>query len=274
MRHGHKSASKRFNGHKAAIAVDMESQLITAVEVLAGNAGDQEKALELVHQSERVLAAEVEETVGDCAYGGGPTRRAFADEERVLTAKVPACNNGDCFSKREFAIDLEKREVRCPAGQTTNDYRSAKEGGGGRFVFAAATCQACPLRSQCVLGKGPRTISIQAEEGLQQQARAHNQTEAGRKSLRERVVVEHRIARLVQLGIRRSRYFGRTKTRWQVVMAAVVANLSLVMGHSRRQAEAAGALSAEAAARLQNGLLGALLGLWSRLFARSEPAWA
>ena len=273
MRHGHKSASQRFNGHKAAIAVDIESQLIVAVEVLAGNAGDQEKALELVQQSERVTGAEVEETVGDCAYGGGPTRRAFADEERVLTAKVPACNNGDCFSKSEFAIDLEKREVRCPAGQTTSDYRAAKEGGGGRFVFAAATCQDCPLRSQCVLGKGPRTISIQAEEGLQQQARAHNQTEAGRKSLRERVVVEHRIARLVQLGIRRSRYFGRTKTRWQVVMAAVVANLSLVMGHRRRQAEAAGALSAEAAARFQNGLLGALLGLWSRLFARSAPAW-
>ena len=48
----------------------MESQLVTGVEVLAGNAGDQEKALELVQQSERVLEAKVEETVGDCAYGG------------------------------------------------------------------------------------------------------------------------------------------------------------------------------------------------------------
>jgi hypothetical protein len=36
-------------------------------------------------------------------------------------------------------------------------------------------------------------------------------------------------------------------------MAAVVANLSLVRGHSRRQAEAAGALPAEAAAASQNG---------------------
>src|ERR1039458_10867623 len=45
MRHGRKSARKRFNGHKAAVAVDLESQLITGVEVLAGNAGDQEKAL-------------------------------------------------------------------------------------------------------------------------------------------------------------------------------------------------------------------------------------
>ena len=274
MRHGRKSASQRFNGHKAAVAVDLESQLIGAVEVLAGNAGDQEKALELVHQSERVMQAEVEETVGDCAYGGGPTRRAFAEEERVLTAKVPASSNGDCFPKSEFAIDLEKMEVRCPAGQTTNDYGSAGEGRGGRFVFAAAPCQACPLRSQCVRGKGPRTITIQGEEGLQQRARAHNQTEAGRQSLRERVVVEHRIARLVQLGIRQSRYFGRTKTCLQVVMAAVVANLSLVLGYRKRQAEQAGALSAEAAAAPKTGLLGALLVVWTRLFTRSEPAWA
>ena len=279
MRHGRKSASKRFNGHKAAVAVDMESQLIGGVEVLAGNAGDQEKALELVHQSERVMEAEVEETVGDCAYGGGPTRRAFAEQERVLTAKVPVSANRDCFPKSAFGIDLEKMEVRCPAGQTTRDYRSAGEGQGGRFEFAAATCAACPLRSRCVRGQGPRTISIQAEEALQQQARAHNQTEAGRKSLRERVVVEHRIARLVQLGIRKSRYFGRTKTRLQVVMAAVVANVSLVLRHCKLQAEQAGTPAAEAAAAAKTGLVGALLVVstrlvvWSRIFARPEPVW-
>jgi Transposase DDE domain/Transposase domain (DUF772) len=274
MRHGRKSASKRFNGHKAAVAVDLESQLIGGVEVLPGNAGDQEKALELVHQTERVMEAEVKETVGDCAYGGGPTRRAFAEEERLLTAKVPVRRNGDCFPKSEFAIDLEKREVCCPAGQTTNDYRSAGEGQGGRFVFADATCQTCPLRPQCVRGQGPRSISIQAEEALQQRARTHNQTEAGRQSLRERVVVEHRIARLVQLGIRKSRYFGRTKTCLQVVMAAVVANVSLVAGYCKRQAEQAGIASAEVAAAAKTGLLGALLVVWTRLFTRPEPVWA
>jgi Transposase DDE domain/Transposase domain (DUF772) len=274
MRHGHKSASQRFNGHKAAVAVDLESQLITGVEVLAGNAGDQEKALDLVHQSERVMEAEVVETVGDCAYGGGPTRRAFAEEERVLTAKVPASTNGDCFPKREFVIDLEKKEVRCPAGQATNDYRSRGTGQGGRFVFAAATCQPCPLRSRCVRGKGPRTIAIQAEEDLQQRARVHNRTEAGRQSLRQRVVVEHRIARLVQLGIRKSRYLGRTKTRLQVVMAAVVANVSLVVGHGKRQAKSATISSAESAIAAKTGLLVALFDVWTRIFARPEPAWA
>jgi len=52
MRHGHKGSHKRFDGHKAAIAVDTDSQLITAVDVLSGNAPDSEGALELVERSE------------------------------------------------------------------------------------------------------------------------------------------------------------------------------------------------------------------------------
>ena len=165
-------------------------------------------------------------------------------------------------------------EVRCPAGQSTRDYRSAGEDQGGQFVFAKATCQACPLRAQCVRGQGPRSISIQAEERLQQQARAHNQTEAGRQSLRQRVVVEHRIARLVGLGIRQSHYFGKKKTRWQVVMAAVVANVSLVVGYCKRQAKPAAIPSAEAATAAKTGLVGSLFVVWTRLFTAPELAWA
>ena len=284
VRHGRKSASKRFNGHKAAVAVDMESQLVCAVEVLAGNSGDQEKALDLVQQSERVMDAAVEETVGDCAYGGGPTRRAFAEQARPLTAKVPATSNGACFPKTAFAIDLEKMEVRCPAGQTSRDYRPNRKRSGGHFEFAAAVCATCCLRAQCVRGKGPRTVSISAEESLQQQARIHNQSEAGRKSLRERVVVEHRIARLVQLGIRKSRYFGRTKTCLQVVLAAMVANVSLVVGHCQRQAKQAKLIPADTApARISSaevlpatktGLRSTFLVVWTRFFALSAPACA
>ena len=56
MRHGHKSSSRRFEGHKAAIVVDTDSQLITAVDVLPGNAPDNLGALELVEESESTPA--------------------------------------------------------------------------------------------------------------------------------------------------------------------------------------------------------------------------
>ncbi len=51
MRHGHKSSRRRFDGHKAAIVVDTDSQLITAVEVLPGNAPDNLGVLDLVEAS-------------------------------------------------------------------------------------------------------------------------------------------------------------------------------------------------------------------------------
>jgi IS5 family transposase len=54
------------------------------------------------------------------------------------------------------------------------------------------------------------------------------QTEDGRKRLRERVVVEHALARLSHLGIGQARYFGRAKTRCQLLMACTVANLRRV----------------------------------------------
>ena len=60
-----------------------------------------------------------------------------------------------------------------------------------------------------------------------QQARALQQSEAFAE-YRQRRVVERRLARLVQLGIRQSRYFGRAKTRFQLYLAATVANLTLV----------------------------------------------
>ena len=34
LRHGHKSSRRRFDGHKAAIVVDTDSQLVIAVDVL------------------------------------------------------------------------------------------------------------------------------------------------------------------------------------------------------------------------------------------------
>ena len=52
-------------------------------------------------------------------------------------------------------------------------------------------------------------------------------SEAFSEYRQRRVVVEHRLARLVQLGIRQSRYFGRIKTRFQLYLAATVANLTL-----------------------------------------------
>jgi hypothetical protein len=227
MRHGRKSSSQRFNGHKAQVAVDTDSQLITAVDVLPGNAPDAERALEVVEASEAATECRVGEVLGDCAYGAGETRAEFAATGRTILAKVPEPYNGELFAKTAFHIDLETRQCTCPNGQTTIDLRLTKDGG-GTFRFAIETCAACPLRTQCTRGRGGRTVHLHPHEALLQQARAFQRSPAFAEARRHRQVVEHRIARLAQLGIRQARYFGRTKTLFQVCLAAAVANLTLL----------------------------------------------
>src|SRR5215471_3060262 len=227
MRHGRKSSSHRFNGHKAQVAVDTDSQLITAVDVLPGNAPDAERALEVVEASEAATDCQVVEVLGDCAYGSGETRAEFAAAGRRLIAKVPDIQNQGYFAKTDFQLDLEAGTCTCPGQQTTTDFRTAT-GGGGMFVFASETCAACPLRAQCTRGQGGRTVQVHPQEALLQQARALQRSPAFGDIRRRRQVVEHRLARLVQLGIRQARYFGRTKTQFQLCIAAAVANLTLL----------------------------------------------
>jgi len=47
-RHGHKTAARGFDGYKGHVAVDPDSELITATTVTAGNAGDASAASELL----------------------------------------------------------------------------------------------------------------------------------------------------------------------------------------------------------------------------------
>jgi transposase len=225
MRHGRKSASKRFDGHKAAVAVDTDEPIITAVAVLAGNAPDAEGALDLVEQTEANTGCAVDETMGDCAYGSGETRQAFADAGRTIVAKVPSSTNQGCFPKTAFVLDLDATSATCPAGQTTQDFKPSPTGG-GQFRFDVAVCAACPLRPRCVRGVGGRTVAVHPQERLLQEARAFQASPAFAEYRRRRQRVEHRIARLVQLGIRQARDVGTPKVLFRLLMAAAVANLT------------------------------------------------
>ena len=250
MRHGHKSSRRRFDGHKAAIVVDTDSQLITAVDVLPGNAPDNLGSLELVEQSEVNTGVPVEEAMGDAAYGDGDTRQAFADAGRRLVARVPGRPDRKHFPKDDFVIDLAAGSCTCPAGQVTHTIvpagkRTDRTGRVHRlqaFQFDGAECRTCPLRSQCIAAKGSRgrRVLIHPQEALLQQARALQQSTHYDEYRARRVVVEHRLARLVQLGIRQSRYFGRVKTRFQLYLAATVANLTLVAGKLGRSGRTGG----------------------------------
>lgn len=227
QRHGHKSKSNLFTGSKASVVVDVDSQIIAAADVLSGDAPDNQDTLDQIKMAEANTGLTVSETLGDCAYGDGRTRKAFADAGRTLNAKVPKEHRrGDMFPKSRFAIDLENDTVTCPAGHTSTRYQTDAKG--ARVFSFGSLCSSCPLREQCTKSTAGRTLQVHPQEALLQDARAYQQTNEGRKHLRERVAVEHALARLSHLGIGQARYFGRVKTRFQLLMACTVANLRRV----------------------------------------------
>ncbi len=238
IRHGRKSSSNRFNGHKTAVATDLDSELITAVDVVPGNVHDSETATSMVEKSQKNTGNQVQSAVGDCAYGTAEVREQFEESETELVAKVPKTSRRDCFSKHDFDIDLEARKVTCPEGHTTTDYRTVnvpfgKEGlkrAALKFIFPEELCSACASRKSCFQSqkRQGKVIQLHPREDLLQQAREVATTENFKKHYRERVLVEHSIARLVQRGIRKSRFFGRKRTLWQVALAAAVVNLVLI----------------------------------------------
>ena len=240
MRHGHKSSSRRFDGHKAAVAVDTGSQLVTAVDELPSNAWDSTGALELIEQSEAGTGVAASETVGDTAYGDGQTRQAFADVGRQLVARMPGRPRRAHIAEEDFLIDVEADTCTCLAGNVAAKSRAwgTRVDRAGRkyrlrgFRFDAAVCRACPLRDGCVAGKSGagRTVQLHPQEKLFQGARAMQRRPAFDENRKLRVVVEHRLARLLQLGIRQARYIGRVKTKFQLYLAATVANLTLLAG--------------------------------------------
>jgi hypothetical protein len=100
-------------------------------------------------------------------------------------------------------------------------------------------CAGCPLRAQCIASKagGGKIIQLHPREDLLQQARTAAKTEAFKELYHRRVAVEHSIARLVQRGIRKSRYFSRKRTLWQVALAAAVVNLIVIAGKGNAKDE-------------------------------------
>ena len=241
QRHGHKSHGKTFTGHKAGIAVDPESQLITAVVVMAGNASDGESAVELVQESEANTSCEVAQVIGDTAYGSMEVRQSLGAREVIAPTVQAGLRLG--ISKADFAIDVEGDVVRCPMGHETRTWQWVwvKTKGGERqrtkrFAFPKEVCRACPRAGECVTGKRRpgRQITLHLQEAQLQAARAFARTDYFREQYRQRVVVEHRVARLIGLGMRQARYFGRTKTLFQLSLAAAVANLTLLAGRGAR----------------------------------------
>ena len=209
-RHGHKSRNRRFDGYKAHLSIDPDSELIDQVVATPANTPDRDAASGLLAPvSDQEDKPEV---LGDSAYADGATRDALEAKGFSVTAKCPPVRNATgLFTKDLFSVDLETQTVTCPAGQrvTINPTRD----GGGRASFKVH-CRECPLRRACTKSRAGRTISVHPHEAVLQRARTEQREPGWVERYRaDRPIVERKIAHFVRKpwGGRRARTRGKDR---------------------------------------------------------------
>ena len=223
-RHGHKSHDRRFDGYKAHISIDPDSELIDEVVLTPANAHDATAVEDLLAP---VADDEAKPTVmGDSAYAGASTltdleEAGFAD---VKARVPPARGRQGRFGKDDFDVDLEAAAVTCPAGKVT-PVRFAPDGA-GRAAFAEA-CTGCPLRERCTTSASGRSVSIHAKEEVLQRHKAAQADPAWQDAYRStRPKVERKIAHFVRVawGGRKARARGKERIATDVDTRAAALN--------------------------------------------------
>jgi Transposase DDE domain len=222
-RHGHKSHNRRFDGYKAHLSVDPDSELIDEVAASPANAPDREAAGELL--AEHAGGDNKPEVVGDAAYGDAATRADLEAAGFTVTAKCPPARNArGRFPKDRFAVNLDAGTVTCPAGQTAVIVPAAR--GGGRASFRP-WCSSCPLRSSCTASRRGRTIAIHPHEAVLQRARAEQRDPAWRQRYRtDRPIVERKVSHFTRRawGGRKARTRGPARITTDLVTRAGALN--------------------------------------------------
>ena len=236
-RHGHKSSHRGFDGYKGHIAVDPDSEIITATQVTAGNTGDAEPAADLITDLTDPPAGTPDTTppgdaavYGDAAYGAGEVLQRLHDAGIDIKTKVQAPNApGGKFTKDQFSIDLGAATVTCP-NQVTIAIRpiAGHDRHAGQADFGKA-CTGCLLRAQCTASKTGRHITISRWETHLTTARTRQADPAWKADYRAtRPKVERKIAHLMRRrhGARRARMRGLPRIAADFTLLAAATNLA------------------------------------------------
>jgi hypothetical protein len=242
MRHGRKTKSKRFNGYKRHLAIELDTLLVLAVAVLPANRPEEEAAPSLVADiSSQGLT--IDSLYIDRGYINAPIVDEILARRGTVICRPWLARNGAHFSKREFTINMRDRTITCPAGEQQPIVV------GSKVQFPAESCRACPLRAKCTDAAPDRgrSVEIADNELLQQRLRKRAATSAGRQELRERVPVEHRQAHTCRRQGRHARYIGSRKNEFDLRRASAISNLEVIQRQLEAQAARASTHMATAA---------------------------
>jgi transposase len=220
-------------GYLLDVAMDADSQILTAVQVLPGSSNEGANVTALLRHEEAVHGNDVQAVSVDGAGHQGPVLRELTDPAAGLGVEVfvppreqqPA----GVFTAEQFTLDAAGTTLTCPAGQMTSKRRRVWHDHGWGYRFHRATCAACPLLAQCVKQlpqQTGRTVIKNDYEAEYCAVRAKAQTPAYAEVRRQHKAIERKLGEMVRWHrARRARYWGLGRVGVQGLLTAVVVNV-------------------------------------------------
>ena len=226
-----------YEGYLLDVAMDADSEIITAVNVLPANGDEAADAAHLIRQEEQAHGNDVAAVSIDSAGYRGTVLRTLTDPSGLnLEVFTPtrAAPPAQGFPAERFALTLvDGREtLTCPAGQTTQSRDRNDDDTAYRYRFDKAQCSGCSLRGDC-LAKPNAQRRVVVKNDYQADyaaAQAKTQTPEYAAVRRRHPAIERKLSELVRRhDARHARYRGLPRVLYQGLLTSLVVNLKRVV---------------------------------------------
>jgi transposase len=219
-------------GYRGHIEMDAQSQLILAIEGTPANAEDGPELPGLVEQATE-QGHKPQNCDADSAYADGENRAFLLSNDIIahIPQPKPKKSKKGLYIASNFTYDAAAGTVTCPHGAVCAKGNPQAKRGGYNFYFLKGTCDACPLRKQCIAETETRgrSVYIGPHRELQDQAREQQKSDEHKAAMKGRLAVERKLAEMLRVhGLRHCRYRGLNRYKLQLAFTAITVNVKRI----------------------------------------------
>jgi transposase len=221
-----------FTGYLLDVALDADSQIIIALDVLPANADEAADATSLIRHEESVHDNDIQIlSIDKIGFRGELLREWQNPDDLALEVVVPPMKLEPTpyFTAEDFTHAVEAKTLTCPGGVTTLRRTRNRVDTGWKYTFARDRCARCALQARCLkhLAKANGRIVVINDYAAEYTAARQKTTTAGYRQVRhEHWRIERKLAEVMRRHAgRRARYRGRARNRIQYLLTGLVVNV-------------------------------------------------
>lgn len=225
--------------YKTHRVVEERSEIITAVEITAGDVDEGQRLESLWNAHKKNTEIEAQIVIADSKYGTISNYLFCADKN--IQAHIPDLKTKSAKKKEKkakhkifpdtlFKYDAVTDTYICPGNKRLKikSYHALRAS--VDYAAAKKDCASCDLRSQCTRNKDGRTIKRHLQQNTINEMRDKSQTFRAKQDIRKRQhLMERSFAKATRYGFDRARWRGLTRVSIQEFLTCCVQNIQALI---------------------------------------------